>query len=240
MSVRVLDRATPHPKTAATLVVPGYSLRRPVSSSLSRTWNRAMKRLFDIVVAALLAIPAIPLAAAIALAILLETGGPVFFTHTRLGKGGRPFRLWKFRSMRTGAEGVLGQYFKRHPEMVSEWRANHKLKNDPRITRVGRWLRRSSLDELPQLWNVLRGTMSMVGPRPIVEEEIPKYGMALHQYERVQPGLTGLWQVSGRTDLAYRRRVDLDGEYIRNWSFALDLKIVCKTAHVVLRGHGAY
>jgi len=211
-----------------------------VNSSLFRSRNRVVKRLFDVIVASLLAIPAIPLGGAIALAIVLETRGPVFFVHTRLGKGRRPFRIWKFRSMRADADEVLGRYLAQHPERLAEWHETHKLKNDPRVTRVGRWLRRSSLDELPQLWNVLRGTMSMMGPRPIVQEEIPKYGPALQYYERVQPGLTGLWQVSGRTDLSYRRRIDLDTEYIRHWTFALDLKILWKTVRVVLGGHGAY
>jgi len=199
-----------------------------------------VKRLFDVIVASLLAIPAIPLGGAIALAIVLETRGPVFFVHTRLGKGRRPFQLWKFRSMQAGADEVLGHYLAQHPERLTEWHETHKLKDDPRVTRVGRWLRRSSLDELPQLWNVLRGSMSMIGPRPIVQEEILKYGPALQHYERVQPGLTGLWQVSGRTDLRYRRRINLDTEYIRHWTLALDLKILWKTVRVVLGGHGAY
>ena len=211
-----------------------------MTSPLFRSRNRVVKRLFDVIVALALAIPAVPLGGAIALAIVLETRGPVFFVHTRLGQGRRPFRIWKFRSMQAGADEVLGQYLAQHPERLAEWQETHKLKNDPRVTRVGRWLRRSSLDELPQLWNVLRGTMSMMGPRPIVEEEIPKYGPALQYYERVQPGLTGLWQVSGRTDLSYRRRIDLDTQYIRHWTFALDLKILWKTVRVVLGGHGAY
>jgi Undecaprenyl-phosphate galactose phosphotransferase WbaP len=211
-----------------------------VNSPLFRPRNRLIKRLFDIVVAASLVIPAIPMIGVIALAIILETHGPVFFVHTRLGKGRRPFRLWKLRSMRADADEVLGRHLAQHPELLTEWNETHKLKNDPRITRVGRWLRRSSLDELPQLWNVLCGTMSMIGPRPIVEEEIPKYGPALQRYERVQPGLTGLWQVSGRTDLSYRRRIDLDTEYIRHWSLWLDLKILWRTVRVVVRGHGAY
>lgn len=211
-----------------------------MNSPLFRSRNRVVKRLFDVIVASLLAIPAIPLGGAIALAIVLETRGPVFFVHTRLGKGRRPFQLWKFRSMQAGADEVLGHYLAQHPERLTEWHETHKLKDDPRVTRVGRWLRRSSLDELPQLWNVLRGSMSMIGPRPIVQEEILKYGPALQHYERVQPGLTGLWQVSGRTDLRYRRRINLDTEYIRHWTLALDLKILWKTVRVVLRGHGAY
>ena len=237
MSSTVLQ--APDSSPATTLLVPQY-LGQTVRSSLFRPANRVWKRLFDIAVALLLAIPAIPLAAGIALAIVLETRGPVFFVHTRLGKNCRPFRLWKFRSMRADAGAILDRCLAQHPELRAEWRQTHKLKNDPRVTRVGRWLRRSSLDELPQLWNVLRGAMSMIGPRPIVAEEVPKYGSAVHLYERVQPGLTGLWQVSGRTDLSYRRRIDLDTEYIRHWTFALDLKILCQTVRVVLRGHGAY
>jgi len=240
MSATALEREVCDSKTTILFDVPKDRTRPAVRSALFRPSSRVMKRLFDIVAALALAIPAIPLAAVIALAILLETRGPVFFTHTRLGKVRRPFRLWKFRSMRADADEVLGRCLARHPELSAEWRQNHKLKNDPRMTRVGRWLRRSSLDELPQLWNVLGGAMSMIGPRPIVWEEIPKYGSALRQYERVQPGLTGLWQVSGRADLSYRRRIDLDTEYIRRWSLALDLKILLRTVLVVLRGHGAY
>jgi lipopolysaccharide/colanic/teichoic acid biosynthesis glycosyltransferase len=211
-----------------------------VDSSLNRPRTEIIRRLLDIMTAIALAIPAAPIGAAIALAIALETPGPIFFTHTRLGKGRRPFRLWKFRSMRADADEVLDRYLKQHPELLAEWHQTHKLKNDPRVTRVGRWLRRSSLDELPQLWNVLTGSMSLIGPRPIVAEEIPKYGAALDQYERVRPGLTGLWQVSGRTDLSYRRRIELDTEYICHRTFALDLKILWRTVRVVLRGHGAY
>jgi Undecaprenyl-phosphate galactose phosphotransferase WbaP len=221
---------------------PDYSAWFETSAreSLFDRHSQVTKRVLDILVASVLAILAIPLALSIALAIMLETRGPILFVHTRLGKGGRPFRLWKFRSMRADSDEVLGRYLNRHPELLAEWHASHKLKNDPRITHVGRWLRRSSLDELPQLWNVLCGTMSMIGPRPIVKDEIPKYGPAFRQYKRVQPGLTGLWQVSGRTDLSYRHRIELDTKYVRHWSFALDLKILWKTVGVVLGGHGAY
>jgi len=211
-----------------------------VRSPLATGANGTLKRVFDIVAALVLIIPAIPLAVMIALAIALETRGPVFFAHTRLCAGQRPFRLWKFRSMRQDAEGALDRYLAIHPELSAEWWATHKLKNDPRITRVGRWLRRTSLDELPQLWNVLRGDMSMVGPRPIVRAEVPKYGPALHLYECVRPGVTGLWQVSGRNDLSYRRRVVCDTQYIRQWRVSLDFKILIRTVLVVLRGRGAY
>lgn len=208
--------------------------------SLADPRAQRIKRILDIVVAALLLVPAIPFGLIIALAIALETRGPVFFVHRRIGKGNRHFRLWKFRSMVVNADAVLDHYLGQHPELLSEWEATHKLKEDPRVTRVGRWLRRSSLDELPQLVNVLRGEMSMVGPRPIVEEEVAKYGEAFALYSQVKPGLTGLWQVSGRTDTSYRRRIDLDLKYIRNWTLWLDLKVLWRTVRVVIFGHGAY
>jgi Undecaprenyl-phosphate galactose phosphotransferase WbaP len=198
------------------------------------------KRILDVVTAAFLMVLALPFALVIALAIVLETRGPVFFSHTRIGKGNRRFKLWKFRSMVADADTVLAKHLEQHPDDFSEWRDTRKLKDDPRVTRVGRVLRRSSVDELPQLVNVLRGDMSMVGPRPIVEEEIPKYGSAFSLYSQVLPGLTGLWQVSGRTDLSYRRRTDLDSKYIQNWTFWMDLVVLWKTIRVVLFGHGAY
>ncbi len=202
--------------------------------------NQALKRAFEVAIAVILFVLAVPLAVVIAIAIVFETRGPVFFGHTRIGKDQRRFRVWKFRSMVADADTALRKYLGEHPDRRAEWRYTHKLKQDPRVTRVGRLLRRSSLDELPQLWNVLRGDMSLIGPRPIVEEEIAKYGPAISLYERVLPGLSGLWQVSGRADTGYLRRVDLDCEYIRNWSFAVDLKILLKTVRVVLCGHGAY
>jgi len=199
-----------------------------------------IKRILDVIFATALLVLALPFALLIALAIVLETPGPVFFVHTRIGKGRRRFRLWKLRSMVVNADAVLDQYLKQHPELRSEWSNSHKLKDDPRVTRVGRLLRRSSLDELPQLLNVLRGDMSMVGPRPIVEDEVPKYGPAFSLYSRVLPGLTGLWQVSGRNDTSYRKRTELDSEYIRNWTVWKDLVVLLKTVRVVLFGHGAY
>jgi Undecaprenyl-phosphate galactose phosphotransferase WbaP len=202
--------------------------------------NQAIKRVIEVAIAGILLIVALPVACAIAIAIVLETRGPVFFGHTRIGRDERRFRVWKFRSMVAEADTALEKYLKDHPERRAEWRHTHKLKQDPRVTRVGRLLRRSSLDELPQLWNVLRGEMSLIGPRPIVEEEVAKYGPALSLYLQVLPGLTGLWQVSGRADTGYRRRVDLDCQYIRNWSFLVDLKILFRTVRVVVCGHGAY
>lgn len=201
---------------------------------------QALKRIFDIGSAFVLILLALPFALAIAAAIARETRGPILFGHTRIGMGNRRFRLWKFRSMVVNSDEVLRAYLENRPDLAAEWNATHKLKEDPRVTRVGRFLRRRSLDELPQLWNVLRGDMSLIGPRPIVEDEVPKYGPAIELYIRVRPGLTGLWQVSGRSDTSYRRRVDLDSRYIRTWSPWLDLRVIWKTVGVILRAHGAY
>ncbi|HPQ16269.1 MAG TPA: sugar transferase, partial [Bryobacteraceae bacterium] len=187
-------------------------------TGLLRPEFQRLKRVFDVIFALLLGLIALPAGLLIAAAIVIDSRGPVFFTHTRIGKGNRRFRLWKFRSMITNADEVLEEYLRAHPGMAVEWHLKHKLRNDPRVTRVGRFLRKTSLDELPQLWNVLRGDMSMVGPRPIVEAEIPKYGAAFALYSRVRPGLTGLWQVSGTNDTTYRERVELDSRYIRNWT----------------------
>ncbi len=170
----------------------------------------------------------------------IDSPGPVLFSHTRIGRGRRTFRLWKFRTMSVDADAALADYLDRHPDQAREWALTHKLREDPRITRIGRFLRKTSLDELPQFWNVLRGDMSMVGPRPIVAEEVPKYGGAFALYARVLPGLTGLWQVSGRNDTGYTRRVELDTQYIRHWSALLDTKVLFKTVRVILYGHGAY
>jgi Undecaprenyl-phosphate galactose phosphotransferase WbaP len=210
------------------------------SARLLGAGPRRVKRVFDLVFAALLALASALPALLIALAIALDSRGPVFFGHTRVGKGRRSFKLWKFRSMRDDADARLAEYLAANPLRAHEWAGAHKLRADPRVTRVGRFLRKTSLDELPQLWNVLRGDMSLIGPRPIVSQEAPKYGVGLALYSQVLPGLTGLWQVSGRNDTHYSRRVDLDCQYIRNWTVALDLKILLKTAAVVVRGHGAY
>lgn len=199
-----------------------------------------VKRIFDILLAGILLLCALPVCLLAALAILIETKGNPLYKQTRIGMGNQRFSCWKFRTMVANSEEVLQSYLEKHPELAEEWKATHKLKNDPRVTRVGRILRRHSLDEIPQLWNVLRGDMSMIGPRPIVDEEVPKYGPAFMLYGRVRPGLTGLWQVSGRSDTSYRQRIELDCRYIRSWSMEMDLQIVAKTVWVVLRPSGAY
>jgi lipopolysaccharide/colanic/teichoic acid biosynthesis glycosyltransferase len=181
-----------------------------------------------------------PLMAAIALAIYAQDGGPAFFAHTRVGLGGRRFRCLKFRTMCVDAETRLTQHLAANATARQEWQANHKLRDDPRVTPLGAFLRRSSLDELPQLINVLRGEMSLVGPRPIVEAEIAKYSRRFCRYASVKPGLTGLWQVSGRNDTSYRTRVALDCLYAARRSFAFDVLILLRTVPAVLARQGSY
>jgi Undecaprenyl-phosphate galactose phosphotransferase WbaP len=230
------------PSLVQTIERPALHARVHVLESpiLARRGPQRTKRALDILLALALGIAALPVMAVIALAILIESGRPLFFAHTRIGKGGRRFRLWKFRSMVANGDEVLRAHLAAHPELAREWRLTHKLRNDPRVTRVGQLLRTTSLDELPQFWNVLRGDMSMVGPRPVVQDELSRYGPAAPLYLRVLPGLTGLWQVSGRNDTTYERRIQLDRHYIRHWSVALDALVLLKTVRVVLLGKGAY
>jgi lipopolysaccharide/colanic/teichoic acid biosynthesis glycosyltransferase len=172
--------------------------------------------------------------------LLVDTRGPVFFRQRRIGRNGRTFDILKFRTMHQGADELLRDRLANDRAAADEWRRHQKLRNDPRLTRSGALLRRLSLDELPQVWNVLRGEMSMVGPRAIVEEELALYGDKAHLYKAVLPGVTGLWQVSGRSQLSYDDRVRLDSYYVRNWSIWLDLAVLAKTPAVVLSTHGAY
>jgi len=200
---------------------------------------RWLKRALDVCLVTLLGLAAMPFVILLAVLIKLTSAGPVFYGQRRFGRGGEPFTAWKFRSMVANANQVLEQHLASDPKLREEWRRSHKLRNDPRITRLGRILRRTSLDELPQIWNILRGQMSLVGPRPIVAEEIPRYGDGIGLYKKVTPGLTGLWQVSGRNNVSYEQRVDFDLYYVRNWSIWLDLYVLAKTVRVVLMGDGA-
>lgn len=176
----------------------------------------------------------------LAILIKLDSPGPVFFRQTRIGRFGRKFTIYKFRTMVQNADQELQNYLKKFPELKAEWLATQKLKQDPRLTGLGALLRKTSLDELPQLWNIFIGDMSLVGPRPIVDSEVKKYGKCFDYYIQVRPGLTGLWQVSGRNDTTYERRVELDEYYVRNRSLKLDLEILLKTIKVVLKQDGAY
>jgi Undecaprenyl-phosphate galactose phosphotransferase WbaP len=198
------------------------------------------KRVVDLVIVCL----SLPAAALIVLLVgalvRLESPGPIFYGHRRIGRDHSTFRTWKIRTMQVNGDELLRRALAQDDSLREEWRRHHKLRRDPRITRVGRFLRRTSLDELPQLWNVLCGEMSMVGPRPIVEEEVATYGQHFSLYCRVTPGITGLWQVSGRNTVNSLDRVRLDSYYVRNWSLWLDLHILARTAKVVLTGQGAY
>ena len=197
--------------------------------------RQRVKRLIDLMLTLGGAILFVPLTLVLAVLIKMEDSGPVFYSHQRLGKGGKPIRILKFRTMVPGADKVLQDYLAANPDVAKEWEENHKLKEDPRITRIGKWLRKTSLDELPQVWNVLLGDLSFVGPRPIVEDEIEKYGQEAYAlYKRVLPGLTGFWQISGRSNTSYTRRVELDSYYIRNWSVWLDVYIIACTPRALL------
>lgn len=172
--------------------------------------------------------------------IMLSSPGPIFYSHRRIRKNGAFFSMWKFRTMCVNSAEVLEEYLAKHPEARTEWNKTHKLRHDPRITPIGSFLRRYSLDELPQLWNVLAGQMSLVGPRPIVAAEVEKYGNCFSCYCRVKPGLTGLWQVSGRSGLSYDARVALDCEYVERWSLKKDFMIILKTFASVVNQDGAF
>lgn len=197
------------------------------------------KRIFDLAGALLLGILLSPFILVISALIRLE-GLPVLFWHKRIGRGGKVFYCLKFRTMAVNAEQVLRDLLEAHPEMRDEWTQNHKLRDDPRITAVGRFLRKTSLDELPQLLNVIRGEMSLVGPRPVVRAELLRYGRNAASYIAIKPGITGLWQVRGRSDTTYRRRVAMDTYYVRHQNILLDIYILGCTVAVVLKRAGAY
>ena len=195
-----------------------------------------IKYIADYLMAFLLLVLTFPIFVFVAIAIKLGDGGSVLFHRKVLGINGQSFNAFKFRTMIVDADRWLRQ----HPALWKKYQGNIKLRYDPRVTGIGRWLRRYSLDELPQLFNVLRGEMSLVGPRMIAPEELSKYGEYAQKRLSVKPGITGLWQVSGRQDVDYQRRIELDIEYIDNWSIWLDLKILLKTIPVVLGAKGAY
>lgn len=205
---------------------------------MAHSWT---KTVFDLTLTALGTIAISPLLAYIAYRIKKEDPGPIFFAHTRIGKDGKPFPCYKFRSMVVNSQEMLKKHLEENPAAREEWEKEYKLKNDPRITPIGQVLRKTSLDELPQIFNVLRGEMSLVGPRPVVQEELDKYyGTATKEYCSVKPGITGLWQVSGRSDIDYPERVAMDVEYVRTRNLWKDIVILYKTFDAVLNKKGAY
>ena len=197
-------------------------------------------RALDIIIALFVIAFIAPLMCAVCLGIKLQDGGPVLFGHYRIGRHGRSFRCWKFRSMVVNAEDRLAAVLASDPEARAEWEASHKLRTDPRITAFGRFLRVSSLDELPQLLNVLAGEMSLVGPRPIVTSEVVRYGRWFSHYTAVRPGITGLWQINGRSDVSYRERVAMDVLFSRTQSVARYISILICTIPAVLKRSGSY
>ena len=199
-----------------------------------------LKRCMDLFLCLCLTPFVLPLLGLIALIVKHDSPGPVFFGHRRIGRNGKIFRAWKFRSMVVDGDRVLAEYLRNESRARDEYERTQKLTNDPRVTRAGSFFRKTSLDELPQLWNILLGEMSYVGPRPIVEAEVEKYGASFELYKSVDSGLTGLWQVSGRNDTSYEERVTLDSFYARNWSVWLDMCILFRTIGAVLFRKGAY
>ena len=200
----------------------------------------AVRRAIDILVAGAAILFILPLLVMISLIVWLQDGGAPIYAQERVGRGGRVFSCYKFRSMVIDSRAQLERLLNESPEAREEWMRDHKLRHDPRITPIGAFLRKSSLDELPQLFNVLTGAMSLVGPRPIVAAEVARYGRRILHYYAVRPGITGLWQISGRNDVSYRRRVALDCAYVKHRSLMLDLKILTATVPVVLLRRGSY
>ena len=209
--------------------------------SFRRSWSyRVAKRVFDVALALVLLPFLIPVCLLLMLLIKCSSPGPVFYKHRRIGQDNRSFDLYKFRTMFQHGDSLLADYLATTPEARREWQEHYKLRWDPRVTRLGAVLRRASLDELPQIVNVLLGQMSFVGPRPIVHDEICRYGAAFSFYTAAKPGITGLWQVSGRGTLSYEMRVSLDILYVTTWSFFQDLLVLLKTARAVWVSEGAY
>ncbi len=212
-----------------------------INNNLNSLTNRIIKRTFDLVVSIIGFICVLPFFIIIGIVIKLTSPGPVFFSHKRIGKNGKEIKVYKFRSMYKDAKERLEKLLKENPEAKKEWETNFKLKNDPRVTFIGKILRKTSIDELPQIINVIKGEMSLVGPRPVIKEEIDNYYKEFkHYYYSVLPGITGLWQVSGRSDTDYDFRVQTDVWYVQNWSLWLDIMILLRTVAVVLKREGAY
>lgn len=227
-------------------VMPHLSVARDATSLTKATgWTQRTddgdplggwaKRTTDIVVAVTALVVLAPLLIMVAFAIMMTIGRPVIFGHTRVGQGGRPFKCFKFRTMAMNSEELLRAHLANNPEAAEEWSRTQKLVHDPRVTPFGQLLRKTSIDEFPQLVNVLRGEMSCVGPRPVVPQELCRYGSDQDSYLKAKPGITGPWQISGRNGLSYDARVALDREYVKNWSYSKDVRILLKTIPAVTR-----
>lgn len=211
-----------------------------IKNRLKNPFYRAVKRIFDIIVGSLLLIFSLPLMVVISVLIKIDSPGPIIYRHRRIGYRGREFYCLKFRTMVEGADKMLKGLLENNPDLKKEWERFKKLPNDPRVTKFGRFLRRTSLDELPQLINVLKGEMSLVGPRPVLYEELKLFNQNSDYYLEVKPGITGLWQISGRSDIDFQKRVELDIWYVKNYSLWLDITVIIRTIKVVITKAGAY
>lgn len=218
----------------------GGTLAVEIKHNLLDPWALRTKRVVDFTSTVLGGLAAAPIILVLALMVYLESGGPVFYRDKRMGRDGKLFACVKFRTMVPGAEGLLQRMLEEEPAAREEYAKYHKLRDDPRVTRVGRFLRRTSMDELPQLWNVLMGDMSLVGPRPYLPRESEEIGVTQGEILRVPPGITGPWQVSGRNQTSFQERVDIDAYYVHDWSIWLDIVLLTQTLKIVLRGRGAY
>lgn len=211
-----------------------------VKNNLARRRNRIFKRAFDLVATITGGLLISPILLVIGIITAIKTGGHPFYIYPRIGKDGKEFPCYKFQSMVPNAREILDEYLAAHPEAKKEWEKNFKLAHDPRVTKWGGFLRRTSLDEMPQLLNVLKGEMSLVGPRPILPNEIGRYGEPIREYKMVLPGITGMWQTTGRSDTTFEERVAMDTWYVRNWSVWIDLMYLFKTVKAVFSSKGAY
>ena len=221
-------------------LIDGHIVTFSFRNNLSQWYNRFLKRMFDIVCTVLGLVCISPVLLGIAFWVFRDSPGPVIFKHRRVGRGGREFYCYKFRSMCMDADVKLKELLRTDPAAKAEWEKEFKLKDDPRVTKSGAFLRKTSLDELPQLFNVLKGDMSLVGPRPIIRDEIPRYGRFIDDFYMVRPGITGMWQTSGRNDVTYDERVQMDMWYVRNWNVWFDIVLIWRTIGVVLGKKGAY
>ena len=211
-----------------------------IRNNLARRRNRLAKRVFDLIATICGGLLILPILLVLAVLVGIDNKGRIIFAHRRVGQNGKLFPCYKFQSMVSDAQERLEEYLAKNPEARKEWEESFKLTNEPRVTKLGAFLRKTSLDELPQLWNVLMGDMSLVGPRPIVTKEIERYGDYIREYYMVPPGITGMWQVNGRSDTTYEERVAMDTWYVRNWSVWIDLVYLFKTVKTVFTGKGAY
>ena len=235
--VASIDNSYPYALVVGRPSARSYRSQR-VPSRLFR--YRVVKRCIDVGLVLLLTPILIPLVVLVSTVVMLGSRGPIFYSHRRIRRNGEFFSMWKFRTMGPNSAEVLEKYLAKHPEARAEWNKSHKLRHDPRIAPGGSFLRRYSIDEIPQMWNVLRGQMSLVGPRPIVAAEVERYRDSFGCYCRVKPGITGLWQVSGRSTLTYDERVQLDCQYVEQWSLWRDFVILSKTLMSVVNQDGAY